>query len=43
MKHELFLDEKEGRDRPSAEQVRSEVYLQVKEDLAVPEYPVSET
>lgn len=42
-KHELFSDEKESRERPSAEQVRSGVYLQGKEDWAVPEYPVTET
>lgn len=37
LKHELFSDEKEGRERYLTEQVRSEMYLQVNEDLGVPE------
>lgn len=41
-KHEPFSDEKEGWDRSSAEQARSEVYLQVKQDLTIPEYSVCE-
>lgn len=43
LKHELFSDEKEGRDRSSADKAGQKcVYLQEKEDLAV-EYPVCET